>query len=322
MLIGRLILDIKRRYNIISEYMHDENMYRKNNGYSVPNTINKISYNMIRIVHSVEKGLSNENPRPFGIRATNELMQLIKQYEKMSDDDSFSYDMALTCLNEYLNFYKKKGWTGEKQYKKVKKFTKDRKYEIVGSGSKKIVKEELNKGKFFDYGSFLKTRHSVRKFDGKKVPEKIIEKATRMALLTPSACNRQMVKIYDIRNKNSIEYITKIAQGIGGFETDNISYLVITFDLNSEYFVGERNQGWFNSGLFSMNLVNSLHSMGVGSCFIQFGNTFREEQLLKKRINIPNNERIAVIIAYGFYASKNRVPYSTRKDLDEILRKR
>ena len=53
---------------------------------------------------------------------------------------------------------------------------------------------------------------------------------------------------------------------------------------------GERNQGWFNAGLVAMNFVNALHSLGIGSCFVQFGNSNQEEKDLKKLLNINKSE--------------------------------
>lgn len=112
------------------------------------------------------------------------------------------------------------------------------------------------------------------------------------------------------------------AQGLGLFDLTNANYFVITFDVSANYFVGERNQGWFNSGLVTMNVVNALHSLGIGSCCIQFGNSFKEEQEFKNLLNIPNNERIGVIVTAGYYDNVSRIPYSTRKPIEEIYRKR
>ena len=36
-----------------------------------------------------------------------------------------------------------------------------------------------------------------------------------------------------------------------------------------------------------MNLVNAFHSLGIGTCFIQFHNSIREEKKLKILNKIP-----------------------------------
>ena len=110
------------------------------------------------------------------------------------------------------------------------------------------------------------------------------------------------------------------AMGLGNFELKNINYFLITYDMNSMYFEGERNQGYFNSGLLAMNFVNSLHVHGIGSCFIESGNTFAEEEKLKKELGIPKSERIAIIITAGYYNDENEVLFSKRKNVEDIYK--
>ena len=70
-----------------------------------------------------------------------------------------------------------------------------------------------------------------------------------------------------------------------------------------------------------MNLVNAMHSLGIGSCFCQFGNSTKQEEQMKKLLNIPENERIAVIIACGYYVDECTIPYSPRKKIEDVYKK-
>ena len=167
----------------------------------------------------------------------------------------------------------------------------------------------------------LKSRHSVRDFSSRKIKDEDIEKCIEMALLTPTACNRQMVHIRYIENDDKKNLIKKVGMGFSGFELDNTNIFLISFDMNFACFIGERNQGWFNSGLVSMNFVNALHSLGIGSCFVQFGNSFKEEEFVKKELGIPYNERIAVIVAAGYYKENNKVLRSPRKKINDVYEK-
>ena len=152
------------------------------------------------------------------------------------------------------------------------------------------------------------------------MPEEVMRECIDIAKYAPSACNRQMVKVYDVRSEKASDYIVRFAQGKSAFVLDTVSFLLITFDMNAFYFSGERNQGWFNAGLFAMNLINAMHSKGIGSCFIQFGNTNSEEKKIKADLGIPGSERIAIILAYGYYTDETKVPDSTRKETDSIYR--
>ena len=93
--------------------------------------------------------------------------------------------------------------------------------------------------------------------------------------------------------------------GKGGFYLEGVYTFIITFDINELISAGERNQGYFNAGLFSTNFVNAFHSLGIGACFIQFFNSVEEEEKLKKLNEIPSNERIAVILYVSYYDDKS-----------------
>ena len=129
-----------------------------------------------------------------------------------------------------------------------------------------------------------------------------------------------MTKIYYIEDSQKKKAIEKYAQGLSNFNLENANYFIITFDISSCYFVGERNQGWLNAGLLTMNFVNALHSLGIGSCFVQFGNTFLEEQKLKKILNINESERIAIILVAGYYEEEAIVPQSIRKGINDMFK--
>ena len=317
---NKVISKLYEGIRTVREFYCEYLFFKKHNSYSKEQTKGTISYNMIRKVHTLEKGMSNPNPRPFGEKNIKEIISLIQQYELTKEKSNFSYNMAISGLNEYLKFYEKKGWTNEKTYVMVKRALENRFCEEkVDVGAKVYGLETLNGGKEFDYSSFLSSRHSVRTFMAKNVEEDDIQNAIRMAILTPSACNRQMIKVYHFRKEEDNLYIANNVQGISGFDKDNTRFLVVTFDENAFYFVGERNQGWFNSGLFSCNLINALHNKGIGSCILQFGNSSNEEKAIKNRLEIPKPERIAAIIAYGYYADSTLVPCSYRKSIGEVM---
>ena len=132
-----------------------------------------------------------------------------------------------------------------------------------------------------------------------------IKEAIEIAKYTPSPCNRQYIKIHYYKGGKVKENVFKYSIGKTGFYLEGVNTFIITFDVNGLNWPGERNQGYFNAGLFSMNLVNAFHSIGIGTCFIQFANTVEEEEKLKHINKIPSNERIAVILFAGYYDDKS-----------------
>ena len=67
-----------------------------------------------------------------------------------------------------------------------------------------------------------------------------------------------------------------------------------------------------------MSLVNGLQHKGIGSCILQWGNSIEEENMVKLRLTLPAQERIATIVAAGYYPEETVIPISARKKTTEI----
>ncbi len=306
-----------------TDYKKDKRFFIKNYMYSSGVTKEKLNYDFLFEIHKLEKGFAVVNPRPFGIDKVIKIINAIKKYEEKEYEPSFSYNLAYSSLEEYKKFYEEKSWTDTEQYKIVSDFLSNAKdYTYIPVGAYDLHKSDFIDATKIDFDKFLSSRKSIRNFAAKELEQEDINKAVEMAIKTPTACNRQMCKIYYIKKEDNKKIVEKYAQGLGLFDLTNANYFVLTFDISANYFIGERNQGWFNSGLVTTNFINALHSIGIGSCCIQFGNSFKEEKIMKKVLNIPESERIAVIITAGYYDEVSRIPYSTRKPIEEIYRER
>ncbi len=281
----------------------------------------KIEYSLLLLTHQIEKGFSASKKRRFGKDKISNIIDLLKKYLTVTNEKSYAFNLSMSCLEEYLNQYENSGWINTEEYITVKRFLESNiSYQKMEFGMFEFTIEDLEYATNLDYLRFLDSRHSIRDFDNKKLLHSDILKAVDMALKTPTACNRQMCKIYFVESSEKRNLIQKYAQGLSLFELNNINYFLITFDSCSFKMVGERNQGYFNSGLVATNFINALHSLGIGSCFVQFGNSYKEEISIKKSLNIPDRERIAVIITAGYYKKRNRALYSARKDRDDIYK--
>lgn len=301
--------------NLKKEFNNDARFFARNYVYA-KKTYDRIEYDLILAIHSIEKGMASKKLRPFGIEKITKIIRLLEEYERVTKEKNYAYNLAYSCLENYMKLYEKENWCDKKEYMIVKSFLETKPdFNYIPVGSYEIKYNDFINDANIDYCKFLDSRHSVRNFSSKEISKEDIKRAVEMAIKSPSACNRQMCKIYRVKNKTIIE---EVAQGLGGFDLTNANYFVVTFDIAANYFIGERNQGWFNAGLFSMNFVNALHSLGIGSCFMQFGNTFKEEQQLKQKIDIKDSERIAVVIVAGYYDNSSKIPYSSRKTIEDI----
>ena len=94
------------------EFVSDFNFFRKNYLHSKL-TLNKSKYNILLIVHSLEKGMCSKNPRCFGKEKINDLINLLIKFE---DTNDYSFVMGINALRSYCKFYKKHNWTNEEEY--------------------------------------------------------------------------------------------------------------------------------------------------------------------------------------------------------------
>ena len=316
-----LITKIYKNYRMKNRVIKDYKLFEK---YWIDSSenINTIGYKIILGQHVLEKAMTSKNPRPFGIKRVENIINWIKKYEKNNWKKDYAFYVGISILKEYCNFYEKMNWIDKEEYLKTKDFIIPYKkyYSIVKTGVMNINKEDFIKDAKIDYKSFCQSRHSFREFMHKELPTNIIKEAVKISQLTPTACNRQMCKIYYIKNKEKILYTSKYIHGLTQFDNDSINFIIITYDISSLCNDGEFNQGMFNCGLVACNLINALHSFEIGSCLLEFSNFLYEEIALKRYLSIPKNEKIAVAIAIGYYPKKSTIPCSSRKSIDEIFR--
>ncbi len=311
--------DIKREYkNDCREYIK----YHYNN--SNIKTKNAIEAKILRQAHILEKGMSLSNPREkFGVQKAHELLDMIDKYISLGFEIKNSSPVinGIGVLNAYLNFHKNRGEGYEpvdviSRFKGFKKYLSSNNY-----GIKSISYNEINNLIGGNFESFFKSRHSVRQFASKPVSTDDIKKVVTLAMRAPSACNRQSCKAYFYNDSRVNTELGKLIAGNTGFEDETQNYLVVTSDMSAFYNSFERNQVYVDGGIFAMALVECLHYYGIASCILQNGE-FKDKNKKIKKIckNIPENEKIILFIAIGYY--KDNVVYATshRKKLDDVLK--
>ena len=285
----------------------------------------RVEANIIRNVHSIEKGLSIKNPRlGFGVAKIEKMCSLTEEYRKFETEDVTCLYFARDVLKAYLAYHKEKGFDGEallfvqKEYEKLCENLEETD-EIYG-GVKTLCKDDLN---FHteDIETLFKTRCSVRDFTGEPVDEEVLKKAIALAQRTPSACNRQGVRVYSIDARQYIRDIGDSMEGIGGFAEEVDRFLIIT-GKRSAYGLGEKNQYIVSASMFAAYLTLTLHAYHIAACTVQRPLTQNEQwDVLKKKYAIPEDEQIIMLLAIGKMKEKTKVPVSKRFSVDKIYRK-
>ena len=306
--------------SINKEFLFDYNFYLKNSNNQVKN-LNSLGYAIIFHCHTLEKGLSHFELRPFGKEKISIIINLLKEELKYETHlNHFSFINGINSLRIYKKTYEEHKWTDKPEYKLVSGFLKDfTNIPVQRTGAYVLTREELEKDFKIDYKKFIKSRHSTRNYKNMELKAEDIKEAIEIAKYTPSACNRQYVKVHYYPKGNLKQNVLEFSVGKGGIYLEGVNTFIITFDVNGLNGIGERNQGYFNAGLFSTNLINAFHSLGIGTCFIQFNNSVKDEEKLKLLNGIPSNERIAVILYAGYYDDKSIFAVSPRKEYEDYF---
>jgi nitroreductase len=302
------------------EYLYDKDFYKKYN-MGTEESLNKLGYESIIHTHTLEKGMEHFELRPFALEKTRYIMSLIKRESKYENyENKFAFINGINSLREYKKIYEEHNWINKDEYKKVDEFLKNySKVENQKAGAYILTKKELQKDYEIDYLKFVKSRHSTRNYKNEPIKLDDVKAAVEMAKYSASACNRQYIKLHFYPSGKMRDNVIHYALGKGGLYLDGVNTFIVTFDVNGLSGVGERNQGYFNAGLYSTNLVNAFHSLGIGTCFIQFANSVKDEDNLKRKNEIPEYERIAVILFAGYYDEKSIFAVSPRKNVSELL---
>lgn len=284
----------------------------------------RIAANIIRLTHSIEKGLSIENPRiGFGISKISSILDYSEQYLKLPDPNLTCIQIASDALFQYFDFHDRKDFKS-KEYLNLKKRYSDILAQYTSDGSinggvKLLSLSEL------DYDietikTFFYTRHSIRQFANIKLQVDDIRKAVILAQRAPSACNRQAVRVYLVPAKKYVEDTNSDLEGIGGF-TDDVEYFLIITGKLSAYDEFEYKQFVVSAGVFAGYLTLALHAYKIGACVIQRSIRKNDKwDAFRIKNNISKDEQIVLMIGIGSMKEETLVPVSKRYDVDEIFK--
>lgn len=260
--------------------------------------VKKHYYEIILLAHTVEKGLSIKNPRmKFGQVKIPKLLSHLEKYG--FDNDLFPVQKSYGCLNEYIQLHKKNNFNLGEMGEKINIFLQqcDAKKIVPTGGTKKIVPTIDNSFSFHDGLLF---RFSSRQYIPTVVSEEILNKIIEISLRTPSQCNRQSGRVHYYSNKNVIDQLLKLQGGAEGFREDVYNLFVITSDISAWSGFKARSQAYVDGSLLAMQVLNACFANNIGSCPLSLAVSNKRELQISKTGNIPTNERLIMMISFGY----------------------
>lgn len=274
--------------------------------------------NKIRVsVHGIEKGFSYRSPKPaFGTEKILNLFDMLKSYITLPGaKESFVKD-CLSTIKYYIDTYK----DNEKIGPIVDKY-KALAASVEGRVEAKDATLDINKSDVdailgaINYEDFIASRHSYRFYSKTPIDKALLEKALKIAEHTPTACNRQAQKVYIFTGEDKDRLLNIVPSR--GFVNEIDTAILITVDMRA-YFSEEFYQCYVDGGLYAMNLINAIHSTGLG-CIPLTASMFavNKRSELCERFNITLNEAPIITIGIGNREEKTQVNASYRKNFNE-----
>jgi nitroreductase len=280
----------------------------------------KLEYYLVKHCHILEKGLALPKPRKaFGQPKIKILIKRTRLYEAHYSETHIGC-MVRDTLREYLEFHANDLQALPKDFlSHIRIFIDEREPQASG-GLKHLKKSEMVTLGPDRFREFLQCRHSLRNFSSVPVEDAVINEAISMARHTPSVCNRQGWRVHYYSDKAIICELLSYQNGNAGF-TESIDKLLIVTGSTKAFTRYEHNQLFIDGGLYSMNLMLSLHAVGLGSCPLNTCMPWFREKQIKKVAGIACYERLIMMIAVGNLKDEFNVAQSEKYSLDRILKR-
>lgn len=266
---------------------------------------------IIKEIHSIEKGLATQNYLiGSGKEHVMRLVNILKKYSEKFDVENEVFRTAISALETY----KKKN----AENRDVSEAVSNLKGISNGDGGIDVL---LRKQQYFDtYQEVLKSRRSVRHFNGEAVDVGKIREALEISRNTPSACNRQGWRVRLVADKKKMKEILRQQNGNRGFGDEIDKLMIITYDLRCLNSDREVFQGFIDGGMYAMNVLNSLQYVGIAAIPLSASLHAEQDKTVREIAQIEDSEILIVFIGCGNYCSKYKVPKSHKKQIDmEII---
>jgi nitroreductase len=277
----------------------------------------KIRTGMISAYHIIEKGLAMPDRRlGFGKGA---LLGLINQSEKYINKfgiDDEQVKTALSVIKKYDVIHKESNFLLDVELQKsIDRILENKDVESISQYE--FTREEFfsNVDKPFD--KFSLSRHSTRHFCG-EVELESIKKAVDLARHAPSACNMQPTKIHIVADTELVKKIVDMQQGNRGFGHLIDKVVVLTVKISSCSKLSSRFSPFIDSGIFTMNLLYSLHFYKIGAIPLIWLNTSQRNKKLRDILKISSDEIPCIIIGCGQVDNYSICPASPRDRFESL----
>lgn len=305
---------------LILNYFEDCRLYYQHSNVFSKRTYKKKESFITLNYHSIEKGFLHDDFRyRFGKDKVEELVALLKDPE-IESEASTQIAAGYLAACRYYEKHRDANISIEDYFPHCDYERFKKRQTIEGP-----IAPIRSSFQYFDqseraFPDFAKSRASVRSFTGERIRIEVLKSVVELANTAPSVCNRQPNQVYAVSEKQKINRILAIQQGLRGY-TDGINQLLILVTDRSYYYsVGERNQMYIDGGLYLMNLLYSLHYHRVAACPAHWCLDREHDRLIAAELNLREAQKVICLVPIGVPKEHFRVTLSQRRSEEEVLK--
>ncbi|MGD8779530.1 MAG: nitroreductase family protein [Ignavibacteria bacterium] len=313
---------IKKVLLVTADFIYDYLNFIIHSSIFVINTENKIEGKIGFYYHSIEKGLINTPIRfNFGKVKIKKLIELLNLWlKKKFDTENSQFIAACSVLIKYYELHNSNKINlseiiSSTEIDRFKTYAK-----ISLGGTIEFRDKDYFKFAESNFDLFSNSRHSVRHFNSKEINLHDLIKVMDIAKNYPSVCNRQSVRVKIVNNKDVTKEVLKLQNGLNTTAETVNQLLVVTSNINYFLSEAERNQLFIDGGIFLQNLLYSLHFNKISACALNWSKHFFQEMKIKRMLRLDKAERIIALVAIGYPKESFKVPFSNRRNIDEIIK--
>jgi nitroreductase len=171
---------------------------------------------------------------------------------------------------------------------------------------------------FERFMALCRRRRSIRWFLDRPVPRELVDQAFLAAGQAPSACNRQpfVFRVFD--DKDRARQIAAIPLGTKGFSHEVPAIVAVVGRLRAYPLERDRHAIYVDGSLAAMSFMFALETLGLASCPINWPDTEPQESIIARELNLDPDERVVMLIAFGYPDPEGLIPYSAKRELQEL----
>lgn len=176
----------------------------------------------------------------------------------------------------------------------------------------------------------IKTRRSVRNFTEEKLSEDLVKKIVDAARWAPSWVNFQIARYHFIQDSAVIKQIAEkgVNQFVYNIDTLNKApnLLVLTYvagksgklEPETDNYVTSKANSWeiFDAGIAAQTFCLAAHANKVGTCIMGV----IDDKSISDIINLPDDEQVAALIAFGFPDDDEEIDVPDRHEVDTLVK--